>query len=83
MQVLHITPKSNGYEVVTLVANAINKKNSLSAIMKNGEMLWTGGIILNDTPNIRHILDHIHVDKQYDFVREFKEVPFVKSYLEE
>lgn len=83
MQILHITPSSNGYEVVTLVANRISKTNRLVAIEKNHEQFMTGGYIINDTPEIRAILDAIPKDKQYDFVQAFKSDPFVKSYLYE
>ena len=80
MQILHITPSSNGYEVVTLVANRISRTNSLAAIEKNGEPFMTGGFLLNDTPEIRAILDAMPREKQYDFVKSFKSDPFAKSY---
>lgn len=80
MQILHITPSSNGYEVVTLVANRISRTNSLAAIEKNGQPFMTGGFLLNDTPQIRAILDAIPKENQYYFVMSFKTDPFVKSY---
>lgn len=83
MKVLHITPSTKGYEVVTLLANRVNRKNHLSAIEKDGEQYWTGGFLINDTPQIRSILDAIPTNLQYDFVKEFKVEPFVKFYLEE
>ena len=83
MEILHITPNTNGYEKVKLVANRINRKNSFSAIIKDGEMFYTGGFIINDTPEIRKTLDLIPKDKQYEFVKSFKNDPFVKFYLEE
>ncbi len=83
MQVLHITPNTNGYEVVELVANAINKKNSLRLIKKDGVEYMTGGFIITDTPEIRYALDLIPREKQYFFVKDFKIVPFVKLYADE
>lgn len=83
MKVLHITPSTNGYEEVTLLANRISKKNHLASIEKNGETFMTGGFLINDTPRIRQILDSISKDQQYDFVKEFKMEPFVKAYLED
>lgn len=83
MQILHITPSTRGYEIVTLLANSIDRHNSLAAIEKNGEQFWTGGFILNDTPVIRKILDAIPDDEQYEFVKSFKMDPFVKFYLNE
>jgi hypothetical protein len=83
MKILHITPKTNGYEEVKLLANRINRKNRLSAIEKNGELLMTGGFLLNDTPTIRKILNSIPKEKQFEFVKEFKMDPFAKFYLED
>jgi hypothetical protein len=83
MKILHITPATNGYEEVVLLANAINKTNNLSAIEKNGEQFMTGGFLINDTPKIRDVLDAIPKDQQYEFIKEFKMNPFVKFYLED
>ena len=81
MKILHITPSSNGYEEVTLLANQIDRTNSLSAIEKDGVLYYTGGFIVNDTPQIRAILDSILDSEQYEFVKSFKMDPFVKFYL--
>jgi hypothetical protein len=43
----------------------------------------TGGHLINDTPDIRAVLDSIPRDKQYDFVTMFKCDPFVRSYAED
>jgi hypothetical protein len=83
MKILHITPATNGYEEVVLLANAINKTNNLAAIEKNGEQFMTGGFLINDTPKIRDVLDAIPKDQQYEFIKEFKMNPFVKFYLED
>jgi hypothetical protein len=85
MQVLHITPETNGYEVVELLANAINKKNSLRLIKTaNGEECMTGGFIIIDTPQIRQVLDSIPRGQQYWFVLDFKTNPICdKFYAEE
>lgn len=83
MKVLHITPSTNGYEEVTLLANRISKNNGFSAIEKNGEQFMTGGFLIKDTPQIRAVLDAISKDEQYKFVTDFKIEPFVKFYLEE
>jgi hypothetical protein len=83
MKILHITPSTNGYEEVVLLANAINKTNNLAAIEKDGQQFMTGGFLINDTPKIREILEDIPKSQQYDFVKEFKMNPFVKFYLED
>ena len=83
MKVLHISPSSNGYENATLIANRVNSTNHLSVIEINNEQFMTGGFIISDTPEIRKVLDSIDKDKQYDFVKDFKIEPFVKSYYEE
>jgi len=80
MKILHITPNSNGYEEVNLLANKYSHKNSMAVIEKNGKTLFTGGFIINDTPEIRKVLDSIDKEKQYDFVKDFKQNPFVKFY---
>jgi hypothetical protein len=81
MKVLHITPSTKGYEVVTLIANRVNRNNCLAVIEKHGKQNWTGGFILN--LSIRNHLDLIPKKEQYNFVKEFKTDPFVKFYLEE
>jgi len=83
MKILHITPSTKGYEEVTLLANRISKTNGLSAIEKNEKQFMTGGFLINDTPQIRSVLDAIPTDKQYEFVKEFKMEPFVRLYLED
>ncbi len=84
MKVLHITPNSNGYEVVELLANRYSRKNQL-AVIKNdkGEELCTGGIILTNSNKIKSILDTIPRSEQYNWVREFRITPFVKFYFDE
>lgn len=83
MNILHITPETDGYEPVVLLANRINRTNSLAAIEQNGEKFMTGGFLINDTPRIRQVLDAIPKDQQYEFVKEFVMAPFVKLYLED
>lgn len=82
MKILHITPATNGYEVVTLVANNVSRSNSLAVIEKDGQILMTGGYLINDTPEIRKVLDMIDRDKQFEFVQQFKSTPMVKFYYE-
>lgn len=81
MKVLHITPFSNGYEVVQLLANRVNKKNSFSVIKKenDNEPLISGGFLINDTPEIRNALNNIPKEKQYNFVKNFKSQPLAEN----
>ena len=83
MKILHITPSSNGYEEVTLLANRMNRKNHMAVIEKDGERFFTGGYLINDTTEIRQLLNNIPKEKQYAFVHSFKQDPFAKSYFEE
>jgi hypothetical protein len=83
MKILHLTPSTDGYEEVTLLANRVNRKNHFSVIEKDGVEYMTGGFILNNTPEIRKMLDSIPKSKQYDFIHSIKMEPFVKFYLEE
>jgi hypothetical protein len=83
MKILHITPETNGYEVVELLANAINRTNNLAMIEKNGQKFMSGGFLINDTPRIRKILDAIPKDEQLSFIKEFKMDPFETFYYDE
>lgn len=71
MKVLHITPNTNGYEVVELVANRVSKQNSLSVIRVDSKEYMTGGFIINDTEDIRAVLDSLQPSKVYQFVKSF------------
>lgn len=78
-KILHITSSSNGYEEVTLLANKVSTSNRLAVIERNGEILMTGGILLDDTPEIRETLDLIPKEKQYRFLCLVRMEPFVKE----
>jgi GTPase SAR1 family protein len=81
MKVLHITPSTNGYEEVILLANRYDQKNHMAVIEKDGEQFFTGGFIVADTPMTRSALNEIPKDFQYEFVRHFRTEPFVKDYF--
>jgi hypothetical protein len=83
MEVIHIAQNTDGYEIVTLIANRVSRQNHFSLIQKGDEVSYTGGFILNDTERIRKILDAIPKEDQYDFVKEFKVEPWVRSYADE
>jgi hypothetical protein len=84
MRILHISESStNGYETVTLIANRVSRTNHLAVIEKNGEQFMTGGFLINDTPDIRRVLDRMDTEHQYEFIKSFKMDPFVRPYLEE
>lgn len=82
MKILHITPSSNGYEQVTLLANRHSQKNHLAVIEKNGEQFITGGFLIEDNYINRKCLDKVTKEKQYDFIKSLRQEPFVKSYFE-
>ena len=82
MKILHITPSSNGYEEVTLLANRYNQKNQLAVIEKDGEQLITGGFLIEDNYINRTWLDKVAKEKQYDFIKSLTQEPFAKSYFE-
>jgi|TARA_R110000782_G_scaffold264883_1_gene358289 GTPase SAR1 family protein len=81
MKILHITPSTDGYEEVILLANRYDQKNHLAVIEKDGEQFITGGFLIQDTPMTRTALDQIPKDFQYLFVQSFKSEPFAKSYF--
>jgi len=84
MKVLHITPSSNGYEIVKLLANRYSRKNQL-AVIENEQVghSFTGGLLFNNTERIRKLFDSIPKNELYDFARELKEMPFEKAYYTE
>ncbi len=83
MKILHITPSSNGYEEVELVANRISRKNGLVLIRRDGIEFMTGGYLMHDNPVTRKALDQIPKNEQYEFMIFFRSEPFVKDYHEE
>jgi hypothetical protein len=82
MKILHITPATDGYEEVDLVANRISDSNHLALIERNGEKFMTGGILLEDCPEIRGILDGFPKKEQYHIAYKFRIEPFAKSYAD-
>ena len=80
MKILHITPSSNGYEEVTLLANNYSRSNSMAVIEKDGVIFFTGGFLINNTSEIRDILDRVDKSKQYELIKTLKTNPFVKFY---
>lgn len=81
MKILHITPESNGYEEVTLLANRFSEKNHLAVIQKNGEEFITSGFLIEDNLVNRTWLDKVAKEKQYDFIKSLRTQPFVKEYF--
>ncbi len=81
MKILHITPTSNGYEEVTLIANSVSRNNSFRVIEKDGQQYYTGGFIIQDTHLVRAILDVIPKEDQYDAMMQLRIEPFVQFYL--
>jgi len=82
MKALHITPETNGYEEIELIANRVSRTNGLAVIEKNGEQFITGGFLIQDTPEIRIILDNTPKNKQYDLIKSIKNDPFAAFYYE-
>ena len=83
MKILHITPSSDGYEEVTLIANRYSRKNQLALIEKNGEFFITGGFLIEDTAITRNTLDQIPKSLQYEFMKHIRTEPFAKAYYNE
>jgi hypothetical protein len=79
IRVLHITPSSNGYEEVWLLANRVTRRNHLAVIEDDkGEVSYTGGIILD--LKVKPVLDMLEGEEQYEFIQGFRKTPFVKDY---
>ena len=81
MKILHITPESNGYEEVTLLANRYSENNHLAVIEKDGEQFITGGFLIEDNLVNRKWFDKVAKEKQYDFIKSLREKPITKSYF--
>jgi len=82
MKVLHITPSTDGYEEVILLANRHSEKNHLSVIEKDGEQFMTGGFLIEDNYINRTWLEKVAQSKQYNFIKSLRTEPFVKSCFE-
>lgn len=80
MKVLHITPKTDGYKIVTLISNAIDKHNSLALIEDGGQYFMTGGILMEANQINIDILDSIPKEKQYSTMVSLRSKPFVSQY---
>jgi len=85
MQVLHITPSTKGYEVVKLLANQVDRRNSFSVIERpNGDIHMTGGLIFEDTQLIRSFFESVAPDMVYELAQSLRIQPYVKMfYMEE
>ena len=83
IDILHITPHSNGYDKVKLIANKFNKTCELAIIIDQDSLLMTGGFIIKDTKQIRKILDIMTGEEQLQFMKDIREEPFIKEYYEE
>ena len=83
MKVLSITDDGNGYKEAILIANRVNRKNHFSAIEIDGEIMVSGGFIVEDTHYIREMLDKYDREDHYEIIKSIRVEPFVKSYLEE
>jgi len=83
MKVLHITLITDGYEEVELIANAVSPTNSLAVISIDEALYFTGGIILQDTPDIRILLNSIEKQYLYRTMLQVMTKPYIKQYYKE
>lgn len=83
MDVLHITPETDGYEVVKLLANRVSRTNHLALIEIDSKEYMTGGFIVGDTKLNRQVLDSVPKSQQYKLIKSLRAVPYVKAYSDE
>ena len=85
MKILHLTPESNGYENVELIANRFDEHNQMAVIQQENasDLSITGGFLICDTPEIRAILDKVKKEDQYKFIKMLREIPYAKLYYNE
>lgn len=78
IEILHYGEGDTHYDVVTLIADTVCPHNSLRVIRKDGEELWTGGHVFDDTPENRKFLDLFIKEfgtKTYDKLTWFRNRP--------
>jgi hypothetical protein len=77
---IHISSDSkNGYEVVELLANRVNKKNALSVIKKDDKVFLTGGFIFENNDEIKQLFDTKPIEQHYEFAKLLRSQPFAAS----
>jgi hypothetical protein len=79
MKVYHVTPSSDGVEIVDLITLNVNKTNSLSVIEVDGVEHMTGGIIVPITPRTKVVLDTMPKEEHYEFLKDLRNTPYDKS----
>lgn len=79
MNVYHVTPSTDGVEIVRLVSLYVDEKNRLSVIEKDGIECMTGGIIIPITPRIKVVMDSIPKEEHYEFLKDLRNTPWDSS----
>ena len=79
MNVYHVTPSTDGVEIVRLVSLYVDEKNRLSVIEKDGIEYMTGGIMVPITPRIKVVLDSIPKEEHYEFLKDLRNTPYDSS----
>lgn len=79
MKVYHVTPSSDGVEIVDLISLYVDETNRLSVIEVDGVEHMTGGIIVPITPRIKVVLDTIPKEEHYEFLKDLRNTPYDKS----
>ena len=72
MNVYHVTPSTDGVEIVRLVSLYVDEKNRLSVIEKGGIECMTGGIMIPITPRIKVVMDSIPKEEHYEFLKDLR-----------
>jgi hypothetical protein len=75
MNVYHVTPSTDGVEIVKLISLYVDEKNHLSLIEKDGAEYMTGGIMVPITPRIKVVLDCIPKEEHHEFLRDIRNTP--------
>jgi len=79
MNVYHVTPSTDGVEIVKLISLYVDENNHLSLIEKDGIEYMTGGIMVPITPRIKTVLDCIPKEEHYEFLRDMRNTPWDES----
>lgn len=79
MNVYHVTPSTDGVEIVKLISLYVDEKNHLSLIEKDCAEYMTGGIMVSITPRIKVVLDSIPKEEHYEFLRDLRNTPWDES----
>ena len=80
--ILRTNDYTKNYEIVEVVRNPISKENGLAEIIDSeGEIKWTGGILVDVNESTLYMLDLMSNKEQWDWLCSIKapKVSYIKG----